>query len=236
MSSSDGKAIAGRLEALIAPLAGGELPVHLTAWDGSSAGPIGAPHVTLSSPQAIRRLLWHPGELGAAQAYVTGEIDVEGDLLEGLSRVRSSLAMRGVSGGRPPVRTIVEATKLARELGVLGAPPAMPRTQIAVSGRLHSPRRDREVIHNHYDLSNEFYSLVLDDHMAYSSAYVTGADLNGDESEAYSLEDAQRDKLDLVCRKAGLDTRPGCVSWTSGAAGARSHCTRRPCTARRSPV
>lgn len=209
MSASDKRAIAGRLEALIAPLVGGELPVHLTAWDGTTAGPVDAPHVTLSSPQAIRRLLWHPGELGAAQAYVTGEIDVEGDLLEGLSRVRATLASRGVTGRRPPVRTIVEATKLARELAVLGTPPGMPGTQIAVQGRLHSPRRDREVIHNHYDLSNEFYSLILDDHMAYSSAYVTGADLNGEESETYSLEDAQRDKLDLVCHKAGLDKRPG---------------------------
>ena len=34
------------------------------------------PRGELRSPDAVRRLLWHPGELGAAQAYVTGEIDV----------------------------------------------------------------------------------------------------------------------------------------------------------------
>ncbi|XAS77906.1 cyclopropane-fatty-acyl-phospholipid synthase family protein [Dermatophilaceae bacterium Sec6.4] len=209
MTTSSNTGIAARLEALISPLAGGALPVHLTVWDGSSAGPTDAPHVTLNSPQAIRRLLWHPGELGAAQAYVTGELEVEGDLVQGLSAVRATLKARGVTGGRPPARTFVEATKLARELGVLGTPLRAPATQIAVRGRLHSVGRDRDVIHNHYDLSNEFYSLILDDHMAYSSAYVTGADLDGEESEAYSLEDAQRDKLDLVCRKAGLDKRPG---------------------------
>ncbi len=202
-------AVADRIAALIEPLAGGELPVHLTAWDGSTAGPRDAPHVRLASPDALRRLLWHPGELGAAQAYVTGELDVEGDLVEGLSQVRAALAQRGVTGGRPPARTFVEATKLARELGALGAPLPAPKTQIAVRGRLHSVRRDRDVIHNHYDLSNEFYSLILDDQMAYSSGYVTGSDLNGEESEAYTLEDAQRDKLDMVCRKAGLDARPG---------------------------
>ena len=201
--------VAARIAALIEPLAGGELPVQLTAWDGSTAGPTDAPHVRLVSPDALRRLLWHPGELGAAQAYVTGELDVEGDLVEGLSRVRASLAARGVAGGRPPARALVQAAKLARELGVLGAPLPAPKTQIAVKGRLHSVGRDRDVIHNHYDLSNEFYSLLLDDHMAYSSGYITGADLGGEESEAYSLEDAQRDKLDLVCRKVCLDQRPG---------------------------
>ena len=61
---------------------GGDLPVHLTAWDGSTAGPVDAPRVSLNSANALRRLIWHPGELGASQAYVTGEIDVEGDLGE----------------------------------------------------------------------------------------------------------------------------------------------------------
>ena len=201
--------VAGRIAALVAPLAGGELPVRLTAWDGSSAGPLDAPRVTLASPRAIRRLLWHPGELGAAQAYVTGELDVEGDLVEGLSRVRQTLAAKGVTAKRPSARMLADATRLAREFGVLGRPLPAPRTQIAVRGRLHSVSRDRDVIHNHYDLSNEFYSLILDDHMAYSSAYVTGADLAGEESQDYSLEDAQRDKLNLVCRKAGLDDRRG---------------------------
>ena len=51
-------------------------PVRLQVWDGSVAGPEDAPLVVLRSPDALRRLLWHPGELGAAQAYVTGELDV----------------------------------------------------------------------------------------------------------------------------------------------------------------
>ena len=50
--------------------------MRLKAWDGSVAGPVDAPLVVLSSVDAVRRLLWHPGELGAAQAYVTGELDV----------------------------------------------------------------------------------------------------------------------------------------------------------------
>ncbi len=70
--------VAQRLAEAVRPFVGGDLPVRLTAWDGSSAGPEDAPHVTLRSPDAVRRMVWHPGELGAAQAYVTGELDVEG--------------------------------------------------------------------------------------------------------------------------------------------------------------
>ncbi len=79
------QAVATRLEDALAPFVGGELPVRLVAWDGSTAGPADAPQVELRSPDAVRRLLWQPGELGAAQAYVTGELDVRGDLDAALS-------------------------------------------------------------------------------------------------------------------------------------------------------
>ncbi|WP_237767413.1 SAM-dependent methyltransferase [Serinicoccus sp. CUA-874] len=80
-----------------------------------------------------------------------------------------------------------------------------------VRGRLHSLGRDRAAISHHYDLSNDFYELILDAQMAYSCAYVTqpGADLTtGRESAAYPLEQAQFDKLELVSTKLGLDDRP----------------------------
>jgi cyclopropane-fatty-acyl-phospholipid synthase len=66
-----------------------------------------------------------------------------------------------------------------------------------VRGRLHSPSRDRSAISHHYDLSNEFYSLILDPQMAYSCAYFT--------APGQTVEEAQRAKLDLVCRKLGLE-------------------------------
>ncbi|KNX36816.1 SAM-dependent methyltransferase [Luteipulveratus halotolerans] len=201
--------IAPRLAALLEPVVGAPLPVRITAWDGSTAGPPDVPVVHLSSAQALRRLLWHPGELGAAQAYVVGEVSVEGDLTDGLRHTWGEVARRGLRAQRPSPRVLAAAARLARELDVLGTPAPLPRTQIAVTGRLHSMRRDRAVIHHHYDLSNAFYSRILDRHMAYSCAYVTGSDLDGEESSAYSLDDAQTDKLDLVCRKLGLDARPG---------------------------
>lgn len=191
--------VAGRVSALVAPLFGGSLPVRVRAWDGSGAGPADAPTVVIASPDALRRLVARPGELGLAQAYVTGELDLEGDLLDGLRRVWSSV--RDGRTRKPGPAEVVAALRLASDLGVLGVPPAPPASQARLRGRLHSPRRDREAIAHHYDLSNEFYSLVLDHHMAYSCAYWTS------DAPGYGIEDAQRDKLDLVCRK--LDLKPG---------------------------
>ncbi|ESU48410.1 putative cyclopropane fatty acid synthase [Streptomyces sp. HCCB10043] len=63
------------------------------------------------------------------------------------------------------------------------------------TGPLHTRRRDKEAISHHYDVGNDFYALVLGPSMVYSCAYW---------QDGSTLEDAQRDKLDLVCRKLGL--------------------------------
>ena len=190
------RGLAGRVDAVTAPLFGGTLPVRLRAWDGSLSGPAGVPTVHLASPDALRRLLARPGELGLAQAYVTGEIDVEGDLLEALRRVWR--AVRAGDTRRPGVREVVAGLRLAGTLGVLGLPPAPPASQARLRGRRHSPARDRDAIAHHYDLSNEFYALILDPHMAYSCGYWTSED------PGYEVRDAQHDKLDLACSKLGL--------------------------------
>ena len=59
----------------------------------------------------------------------------------------------------------------ARRSGCVGRPPAPPASQARIRGRLHSALRDRRAISHHYDLSNEFYSLILDQSMAYSCGY-----------------------------------------------------------------
>ena len=192
---------AARLASVATPLLGDELPLRLRAWDGSEAGPADTPTLVVRDPVALRRLLYRPGELGLAQAYVTGEIDVDGDLLDGFRRVWSAVREQGASPRLTPA-AVAAGLRTALGLGVLGPPPAPPASQARLRGRLHSLGRDRDAIAHHYDLSNDFYSLVLDPHMAYSCAYFTS------DADGYTLEDAQRDKLDLVCRKLGLETAP----------------------------
>ena len=196
-----GTGVAQRLAEAARPFIGGDLPVRLQVWDGSVTGPADAPLVVLRSPDALRRLLWHPGELGAAQAYVTGDLDVptqDGwDLDSALTHAFAVGRARGLDGVRRSPAALVTALRTAAGLGVLGAPAKLPASQARVRGRLHSAIRDRRAISHHYDLSNEFYAAILDPAMAYSCGY--------HESPDTPLEDAQRAKLDLVCRKLGLE-------------------------------
>ncbi|MFC7496366.1 MULTISPECIES: class I SAM-dependent methyltransferase [unclassified Nocardioides] len=199
MTTTHAPGVAGELARGLRPFVGGDLPVRLRAWDGSEAGPLDAPLVEVRTPDALRRLLWRPGELGAAQAYVAGEIEVHGDLGSALAQVREVIERRDL-GGRPHPAALATAVGTALRMGAVGRPPGPPATQARVRGRMHSKRRDRSAISHHYDLSNEFYGLILDETMAYSCAYWR----KPPGTDGYTLADAQRDKLSLVCRKLGL--------------------------------
>ncbi|WP_328719871.1 cyclopropane-fatty-acyl-phospholipid synthase family protein [Streptomyces sp. NBC_00247] len=192
---------ASRLTALLTELLGEPLPVRIRAWDGSEAGPPGAPALVVRHRRALRRLLWKPGELGLARGWVAGEIDVEGNLYEALDSIAALLWERGADAKEaihplrdPKVRAFAKG--LAQLAGPYPppAPPAeeMHRRRI---GPLHTRRRDKEAISHHYDVGNDFYEMVLGPSMVYSCAYW---------EDGGTLEDAQRDKLDLVCRKLAL--------------------------------
>lgn len=189
--------IAEELATLLAWTLKTVLPLRLRAWDGSEAGPAGAPVLHIKDRDALRRLLRNPGELALAQAYVTGEIDVDGDLRDGLDQVlRAALALP-----KPGPGALVKGLPFALRHGLLRRPPAPPRHEAALSGRRHSRDRDAAAISHHYDLSNDFYARLLDDHLVYSCAYWTSDDPD------YGLAEAQHDKLELICRKLRL--RPG---------------------------
>ena len=193
------QSVAGRLAELLRDVAGLELPVRLRAWDGSEAGPHDAPVLVIRSRRALRRMLWAPGELGLARAYVTGDIDVEGNLADGFRRAWRLARSRPDNAASLSARGRVKATLAAARLGAIGTPPRPPATEARLTGRLHTTLRDRAAIAHHYDLSNDFYALLLDETMAYSSAYFADPNM--------TLADAQRAKLDLICRK--LDLQPG---------------------------
>ncbi|SEF32429.1 cyclopropane-fatty-acyl-phospholipid synthase [Amycolatopsis pretoriensis] len=190
---------AHRLASFAEKLLGGQLPVGLRTWDGTRVGPVDAPTVVLRNRRALRRLLYAPGELGLARAYVTGDLDVEGDLADGFRRIWALTRSGELKRAKFGPREWAEAVRLAAALGVVGPPPKPPAEEARLTGKLHSLLRDKSAIAHHYDLSNAFYQLLMDESMAYSSAYFT--------SESQSLEQAQHDKLEMICRKLGL--RPG---------------------------
>jgi cyclopropane-fatty-acyl-phospholipid synthase len=197
LSRTDG-GVVELLQPIVRQLFGGDLPVRLRAWDGSETGPDHGPTLVLRSRQALRRLLWHPGELGLAQAYVAGELDVDGDLTDGLRSVWGSVRDRRLSGVRLSPAGWLMAARAVVALRIPGPRPPAPASEARISGRLHSRGRDKAVISHHYDVPAGFYQLILDPAMAYSCALWTSADPD------YTLADAQRDKLDAVCGKLGL--------------------------------
>ncbi|MEU0648517.1 cyclopropane-fatty-acyl-phospholipid synthase family protein [Streptomyces umbrinus] len=192
-----------RLKALMEQLLGAPLPVRIRAWDGSEAGPPESPVLVVRNRRALRRLLWKPGELGMARAWVAGDLTVDGDLYAVLDVMAELVWERGEDA-----RTLREAL---RDPGVRAAvwglvrmagpplPPAPPREEVRRRSHLHTKRSDRRAISHHYDVGNDFYEIVLGPSMVYSCAYWDSPD--------GTLEDAQRDKLGLVARK--LDLKPG---------------------------
>ncbi|QHY94592.1 hypothetical protein SSPS47_05575 [Streptomyces sp. S4.7] len=129
----------------------------LRARDGSTAGPEGAPVVVLRSRRALRRLVRQPDELGLAQAYVTGELDIDGDLTDGLRTVRGAARERGP---RPPKLTLADRARAVAtmvRLGAVGPRPPVPSSQAGLGGAPHSKARDRAAISHHYDLSDDSF-------------------------------------------------------------------------------
>ncbi|MET3986610.1 cyclopropane-fatty-acyl-phospholipid synthase family protein [Streptomyces sp. PvR034] len=216
---------APRLAALAETLLGAPLPVRIRAWDGSEAGPPDGPGhgpgpvLVLHHRRALRRILWKPGEVGLARAWVCGDLTVEGDLYDLLDRVSGLLwqrdpdpgaaapagrvrgALAAASGALGTVRDGAARAALRELIALAGPlpPPAPPGEEVPRrGGARHTRVRDRRAVSHHYDVGNDFYALVLGPSMVYSCAYWSpGGDLEG----------AQRDKLDLVCRKLAL--RPG---------------------------
>ena len=192
--------VADVLEPVVRAFAPGSLPVTIRCWDGSQLGPADAPAtIVVKSPDALRRLLYAPNELGLGRAYVAGEIDIDGDVYRAL-RIRDSAAdAQGEVGLTLGGKDWIDVAKAARRLGVLRRPLPPPREEARLRGGLHSKSRDAQAIAHHYDVGNEFYRLLLGATMTYSCAYWERADSN--------LDDAQRAKYDLICRKLAL--RPG---------------------------
>jgi cyclopropane-fatty-acyl-phospholipid synthase len=167
-------------------------PFALRFWDGTQVEATrDGPTLSFRSPRALGHILRAPGELGLGRAYVCGEIDV--DDLDGV------IALLG-RWQAPPLGT---GTRLKLGLAALRAaglnrPPKPPAAELQPSGE-HSKRSDAEAVRHHYDVSNEFFALFLDESMTYSCALW--------EEGTETLEEAQAAKLELICRK--LELQPG---------------------------
>jgi cyclopropane-fatty-acyl-phospholipid synthase len=169
-----------------------ERGVGFRGYDGSTAGPPDADVVLeVRTPKAVEYLAAAPSQLGLARAYVSGDLEIHGDAYTALRRLWPLPLDHLTWSDRLALARAFAPKALAR--------PAPPPQERRLSGRRHSKRRDAEAIEHHYDVSNLFYSWVLGPSMAYTCAVFTDPD--------NTLEQAQEEKFDLVCRK--LDLKPG---------------------------
>jgi cyclopropane-fatty-acyl-phospholipid synthase len=177
-------------------------------WNGAEeraeAGCASRFTLVLRWPGALRRMLLPPTETRLAEAFLRNDFDVDGDL-EAAAALATPLAER--------LRSLPRLLRLARlvmqlprgdDSGANGSAPdgtRRPRQgwRRLGAGRAHTRARDAQAIKHHYDVGNDFYSLWLDDHHAYSCAYFP----TGNED----LTAAQEAKFDLICRKLRL--QPG---------------------------
>ncbi|MHC5704454.1 class I SAM-dependent methyltransferase [Streptomyces tirandamycinicus] len=184
--------IAHQVAAFLEKTTGDALEFGIRAWDGSIVGAESGSALVLTGPHAVRRMLWSPGQLGAARAFVAGDIAIEGDLVAVMRQLGSVMG----SSRSDLARAALSSWRLAVDRQVLGPPLRPP------SGEAR-PSRGARAVRHHYDVGDDFYRLVLGSSMVYSSAYWgQGADLAG-----FELDDAQSSKLELICRK--LDLQPG---------------------------
>ena len=166
-------------------------PFALRFWDGSQleSTVAGGPVLTVRSPAAIAHVLRAPGQLGLGRAYAAGELEADD-----LDRVIGLLD----SFRAPPIDRATRArlTLAAVRACGLTRPPRIPAGELRPRGRRHSRERDERAVRHHYDVSNEFFALFLDDSMTYSCALFSRG--------AATLEEAQAAKRELVATKLGL--------------------------------
>ena len=171
-------------------------PFRVEFWDGThipatSAGGNGrgTPTFQVRSPKAVTQALAAPGQLGLSRAYVTGNIAVDDiDAVTALLRDWSP----------PPVETRDKLKLMAGAVRAAGLtlPPRAPAAEFRPNGTKHSRSRDQRAVRHHYDVSNDYFRLFLDESMTYSCAIFSRG--------AATLEEAQVAKNDLVCTKLGL--------------------------------
>jgi cyclopropane-fatty-acyl-phospholipid synthase len=166
-------------------------PLELALADDAGAEPPQTPaRIVVRGPDALARLLWPPSADALGEAYLRGDIDIEGDIWTALD-AGGALNLRRLG------RVLPRLARLGWELR-RGAAPAPRLKRVArLSGRCHSRARDLAAVRFHYDVGNDFFALWLDRRLVYSCAYF--------ETPATSIDAAQEAKLDLICRKLRLE-------------------------------
>ncbi|HET6426280.1 MAG TPA: cyclopropane-fatty-acyl-phospholipid synthase family protein [Planctomycetaceae bacterium] len=174
------------------------VPVSVKLWDGSQV-PLGEDEspfsIAINGPGTIGSLIRQPTLENVLRHYACGRLEIEGgDLIEfgDTARVQNSKArMKQLNKWYlfrqmlPFVFAGADAAKVTHEFA--GGD---------VQRKAGETAQNQDYIQFHYDLGNDFYALFLGEEMQYSCAYFT--------DWQNTIDQAQHDKLDMICRKLRL--------------------------------
>jgi cyclopropane-fatty-acyl-phospholipid synthase len=162
-------------------------------WDGTTWDPEPGQQplftMVLQHPGALRKMLLRVNDIRLGEAYIYDDFDIEGDIEATFAMASHLFGMR---------LSLAEKVHLGRQLLKLpsAGKPRAGRRAAQLKGALHSKDRDMQAVTYHYNASNDFFALWLDQRMVYSCAYFNSVDED--------LDVAQERKLDYICRKLRL--------------------------------
>lgn len=178
-----------------------DLRLSVRLWNGDTI-PLGRDvdpryFISISGPGAIGALLRRPTAETLLRLYATSQVDFHGGTL---IEIREALRTNGSS--RQRLKSLSKSMLLRNVMPFLFAKTESVDLrwgfQQDMVGRRETRRNNKDYIQFHYDLGNDFYSLFLDPEMQYSCGYFTDWE--------NSLEQAQTDKLEMICRKLRLES------------------------------
>jgi cyclopropane-fatty-acyl-phospholipid synthase len=182
LSESREKQLGKQLAGLFNKYDGPGFSIRLwNGWQWNCAQDGTACTLAINSPDALASMAGGAGEVALGGAFIRKEVDVEGDLFSAFSVAEYLMARPRALRQRATETVLANALNLRRWMN---------------HGAKHSRKRDLASISYHYDLPVEFYRPWLGETLAYSCAYFHKAD--------DSLDQAQEQKLDLICRKLRL--------------------------------
>jgi cyclopropane-fatty-acyl-phospholipid synthase len=162
-------------------------------WNGERLGPVDGPALAINDAAFMGRIVRRPSADTLVEAWAAKAIDVEGGTLFELDALRPRKGLGARLRSLPKLQ-------LVRDLPAIWLDGGRGSGRGGLAGRdPFASGSSKQAIAHHYDISNDFYRLFLDARMLYSCAYFTDF--------ANGIDEAQRAKLDHICRKLRL--KPG---------------------------
>ncbi|TIL53384.1 cyclopropane-fatty-acyl-phospholipid synthase family protein [Mesorhizobium sp.] len=162
-------------------------------WNGERIGPATGPVVTINDQDIVWQVMRRPNLSTLIEMWISKTIDVEDGSLFDFYALPAQGKLRAKLKSLPKLAVLRDLPAVLFSRKQMTARTDLSGRNPFVSGS------NRQAIQHHYDISNSFYRLFLDERMVYSCGYFTDF--------ANGIDQAQKDKLDHICRKLRL--KPG---------------------------